>query len=135
MQYEEALIIGKRRRADAAAALSAYVKERVTDICAVKPAKDAGIDARDWEPVGEENFKEILIQTECDGNKVGTLLVVDRDNTAKAATLKRYPLPIALQMAAAFPLPVYVGRGGTLFQELQDEAMRKAQSIIQLPEL
>ena len=59
MEYEQALIIGKRRRTDAAMALSDYVRERVTEVCAVKPSKDSGLDARDWEPVGEESFKEI----------------------------------------------------------------------------
>jgi len=63
MEYEQALIIGKRRRTDAALALGTYVRERATEVCAVKPARGAGLDARDWEPVGEENFKELCART------------------------------------------------------------------------
>jgi hypothetical protein len=92
MQYEEALIIGKRRRTDAAMALAGYVRERVTEVCAVKPSKDSGLDARDWEPVGEESFKEICIRTGLTGDKEAYLLVVDRDGTAKACTQRTYPL-------------------------------------------
>jgi hypothetical protein len=44
-------------------ALGGYVRERVTEVCGVKPAKGAGLDPRDWEPVGEESFKEICIRT------------------------------------------------------------------------
>ena len=51
MDYEQASIIGKRRRADAAMLLSGYVRERVGEVCAVKPAKDEAMDARDREPV------------------------------------------------------------------------------------
>ena len=63
MEYQQALIIGKRRRSDAALALSMYMQERATDICAVKPAKGQGMDAKEWEPVGEQSFKEICIRT------------------------------------------------------------------------
>jgi hypothetical protein len=45
MEYEQALIIGRRRRADAAMALGGYMKERVMEVCAVKPSKDSGLDA------------------------------------------------------------------------------------------
>jgi hypothetical protein len=48
MGYEQAFIIGKRRRADAAAVLGGYLRERVGELCAVKPAKNQGLDARDW---------------------------------------------------------------------------------------
>ena len=72
MEYEQALIIGKRRRADAAVALSSYVRERAAEVCAVKPSKDSGLDAREWEPVGEENFKEICIRTES-GRRPGSV--------------------------------------------------------------
>jgi hypothetical protein len=47
MEYEQALTIGKWRRTDAAMALAGYVRERATEVCAVKPAKGAGLDARD----------------------------------------------------------------------------------------
>ena len=77
MEYEQALIIGKRRRADAAMALAGYVRERVTDLCAVKPSKDSGLDARDWDPVGEENFREVCIRRGPSGDEEAYLVVVD----------------------------------------------------------
>jgi hypothetical protein len=63
MEYQQALIMGRRGRSDAALALSMYMQERATDICAVKPAKGQGMDAKEWEPVGEQSFKEICIRT------------------------------------------------------------------------
>jgi hypothetical protein len=129
MEYEQALIIGKRRRADAAMALAGYVRERVTEVCAVQPAKGAGLDAREWEPVGEESFKELCIRRGLSGDEEAYLLVVDHDGTAKACTQRTYPLAIALQMAWAFPLPAYVGEGGALLAQATDAAMRKAQRV------
>ena len=135
MDYEQALIIGKRRRTDAALALGTYVRERAMEVCAVKLAKDAGLDARDWEPVGEENFKEICIRTSPAGDKEAFLLVVDADGTAKACTQRTYPLPIALQLAWAIPLPVCNTPNGALIGEIKEAAMRKVQEVPQLPEL
>jgi hypothetical protein len=135
MEYEQASIIGKRRRADAALALSNYVRERVAEVCAVKPSKDSGLDARDWRPVDEVNFKEICIRAGPTGDRDAYLLVVDGDGTAKACTQRTYPLPIAMQMAWAIPLPVYAGRSGELIAEIQDAAMRRAQQVPQMPEL
>jgi hypothetical protein len=110
-------------------ALAGYVRERVTEVCAVKPAKGTGLDARDWEPVGEESFKEVCIRTVLTGNREAYLLVVDRDGTAKACTQGTYPLPIALQMAWASPLPAYVSEGGTLLAQAAEAAMQKAQRV------
>jgi len=135
MEYEQALIIGKRRRTDAALALSNYVRERAGEVCAVKPSRDSGLDARDWEPVGEENFKEICIRTGPTGDREAYLLVVDGGGTAKACTQRTYPLPIAMQMAWAIPLPVYAGRNGELIAEIHEAAMKRAQQVPQLPEL
>jgi hypothetical protein len=134
MEFEEASIIGKRRRADAALALSGYMRERAAEVCAVKPARNAGLDARDWEPVGEQNFKEICIRSGPTGDNEAYLLVVDGDGTAKACTQRTYPLPIALQMAWAIPLPVFAGRDGRLIAMAQEAALRKAQSVRQVPE-
>ena len=135
MEYEQALIIGKRRRADAAMALAGYVRERVTEVCAVKPAKGAGLDAKDWDPVGEENYKEICIRRGPIGDEEAYLLIVDETGSAKACTQKLYPLSIAMQMAWGLPLPTYTGLGGTLLAQATDAAMRKAQQLAQLPEL
>jgi len=135
MEYEQALIIGKRRRADAAVALGGYVRERVTDLCAVKPSKDSGLDARDWEPVGEENFKEICVRIGPTGDEEAYLVVVDADGRAKACTQRTYPLPLALQMAQAIPLPTYAGPGASLMELIQADAMRKAQRIVQTPDV
>lgn len=135
MEFEQAAIVGKRRRADAALALGGYVRERAAEVCAVKPAKDAGLDARDWEPVGEVNFKEICPCAGPCGDPEAYLVVVDSDGTVKACTQRTYPWAIAVQMALAIPLPVYAGRGGALLAELTERAMRKAQTIAQLPEL
>jgi len=135
MEYEQALIIGKRRRADAAVALGGYVRERVTDLCAVKPSKDSGLDARDWDPVGEENFKEICIRRGPTGDEEAYLVVVDRDGAAKALTQRTYPLPLALQMAQAIPLPTYAGPGASLMELIHADAMRKAQRIVQTPDV
>ncbi|MGB6919333.1 MAG: hypothetical protein WBF96_12495, partial [Phycisphaerae bacterium] len=103
MEYEQAFIIGKRRRADAAVALGGYVRERVTDLCAVKPSKDSGLDARDWEPVGEENYKEICVRRGPSGDEEAYLVVVDGTGSPKACTQRTYPLPLALQMVQAIP--------------------------------
>ena len=135
MEYEQALIIGKRRRADAAVALGGYVRERVTDLCAVKPSKDSGLDARDWDPVGEENFKEICVRIGPTGDEEAYLVVVDADGRAKACTQRTYPLPLALQMAQAIPLPTYAGPGASLMELIQADAMRKAQRIVQTPDV
>jgi hypothetical protein len=43
MEYEQALIIGKRLRADAAMALGGYVREKAMEVCAVKPSKDSAL--------------------------------------------------------------------------------------------
>jgi len=135
MEYEQALIIGKRRRADAAVALGGYVRERVTDLCAVKPSKDSGLDARDWDPVGEENYKEICVRIGPTGDEEAYLVVVDADGRAKACTQRTYPLPLALQMAQAIPLPTYAGPGASLMELIQADAMRKAQRIVQTPDV
>jgi len=135
MEYEQALIIGKRQRADAAVALGGYVRERVTDLCAVKPSKDAGLDARDWDPVGEENYKEICIRRGPTGDEEAYLVVVDADGRAKACTQRTYPLPLALQMAQAIPLPTYAGPGASLMELIQADAMRKAQRFVQTPDV
>jgi hypothetical protein len=79
MDYEQASIIGKRRRADAAMLLSGRVRERVGEFCAVKAAKGQELDARDWEPVGEQSIKEISIRSGLGGDKEAFLLIVDRD--------------------------------------------------------
>ena len=135
MEYEQALIIGKRRRADAAVALGGYVRERVTDLCAVKPSKDAGLDARDWEPVGEENYKEVCIRRGPTGDEEAYLVVVDADGRAKACTQRTYPLSLALQMAQSIPLPTYAGPGAALWELLQAQEERRAKEIVQTPEV
>ena len=135
MEYEQALIIGRRRRADAAQFLSSYIKERVSDLCAVKPAKGAGLDAKDWEPVGEENYKEICIHRGPTGDEEVYLVVVDADGRAKACTQRTYPLPLALQMAQSIPLPTYAGPGAALWELLQAQAERRAKEIVQTPEV
>ena len=135
MEYEQALIIGKRRRADAAMALGGYVREKAMEVCAVKPSKDSGLDARDWEPVGEENYKELVVRRGLGDEREAYLVVVDADGTAKACTQKIYPLAIALQLAWAWPLPTYTGWDGTLMTIAQEEAMRKAQQRAHVPEL
>ena len=135
MEHEQASIIGKRRRADAAGALSRYLNDRTVEVCAVKPSKDSGLDARDWVPVGDVNFKDSCIRTGPMGDREAYLLVVDEGGTVKACTQKTYPLPIAMQLAWAIPLPVYAGRDGALMEEIQEAAMRRAQRAPQLPEL
>ena len=134
MEYEQALIVGKRRRSDAALALSCYVRERAAEVCAVKPAKGTSLDAGNWEPVGEENFKEICPRMGAGGDREAYLLVVDGGGTAKACTQRSYPLAIAVQMALATPLPLYGGPGGALAAELQARVMQKVQSLAELPE-
>ena len=135
MEFEQAAIIGKRRRADSAMALGGYVREKAMEVCAVKPSKDSGLDARDWEPVGEENYKELVVRRSLSDDREAYLVVVDADGTAKACTQRTYPLSIALQMAWAFPLPTYTGQGGTLLEQASEAAMRKAQQRAQVPEL
>jgi len=135
MEFEQAAIIGKRRRADAAQFLSSYIKERVSDLCAVKPAKGAGLDPKDWDPVGEESYKEICIRRGPTGDEEAYLVVVDADGRAKALTQRTYPLPLALQMAQSIPLPTYAGPGAALWELLQAQAERRAKEIVQTPEV
>jgi len=129
MEYEQALIIGKRRRADAAMALGGYIRERATEVCAVKPSKNSGLDARDWEPVGEESFKEICIHRGLSGDREAYLIVVDSDGRAKVCTQRTYPLSLALQMAQSIPLPTYTGPGASLLNLLRAKAMERAEEL------
>jgi hypothetical protein len=122
MEYEKALNIGKRRRGDAALMLSIHLGERAVEVCAVKPARQAGREARDWEPVGEENLKEICYRVNSSGDWEAYLVIVDGDGVTKACTRKNYPLRIALQMAQAMPLKVYMGPGGMLAGYVNEEA-------------
>ena len=135
MQYEEALIIGRRRRADAAVALSGYIREKAMEVCAVKPAKGASLDSCEFVPVGEENLKEVIFRRGPSGDMEAHVVVVDNDGTAKACTQRTYPTQIALQLAWSIPLPVYAGKDGQLMAHIAEEVNRKAQSIIQLPDL
>jgi len=61
------------------------MQERATDVCAVKPAKGQGMDAMEWEPVGEQSFKEICIRSSLSGDKEAYLLVVDESGTVSGA--------------------------------------------------
>ena len=135
MEFEQAAIIGKRRRLDAAIALTGYMREKAMEVCAVKPAKGAGLDAKDWDPVGEESFKEICIRRGPTGDEEAYLVVVDADGRAKACTQRTYPLPLALQMAQAIPLPTYAGPGAALWELLQAQAERRAKEVVQTPEV
>jgi len=135
MEFEQAAIIGKRRRADAALFLGGHMRERAAEVCAVKPAKGAGLDARDWEPVGEETYKEICIHRGPTGDEEVYLVLVDGDGRAKACTQRTYPLPLALQMVQAIPLPTYAGPGAMLWKLLQAQAERRAKEIVQTPEV
>ena len=135
MQYEEAVIIGKRRRADAAVALSGYIRERAMEVCAVKPAKGASLNSREFVPVGEENLKEVIFRRGPTGDMEAHVVVVDNDGTAKACTQRTYPTQIALQLAWSIPLPVYAGKDGQLMAHRAEEINRKVQGIVQLPEL
>ena len=93
------------------------------------------MDAKEWEPVGEQSFKEICIRTSLSGDKEAYLVLTDADGTVKACSQRVYPMQIALQIAWTIPLPAYAGPGGALMSEAQEEAMRKAQHTAQLPEV
>jgi hypothetical protein len=135
MEFEQAAIIGRRRRLDAAMALGGYVREKVVVVCTVKPSKDSGLDARDWDPVGEENYKELVIRRSLCDEREAYLVVVDADGRTKACTQRTYPLPLALQMAQSIPLPTYAGPGAALWELLQAQAERRAKEIVQTPEV
>ncbi|MCX5653802.1 MAG: hypothetical protein NTY65_04020 [Planctomycetota bacterium] len=90
---------------------------------------DPGYSARDWEPVGEENYKELVVRRGLGDDREAYLVVVDADGTAKACTQKVYPLAIAMQLAWGLPLPTYVGEGGTLLAQATEVAMQKAQRV------
>ena len=122
IEHEQALIIGKQRRAQATLALSIYVRQQAEEVCAVKPAKGGDPSSPRWEPVGEENFKEICYRLNGSGDWEAYLQIVDGDGVTKACTQKSYPLPIALQMAHAMPLKVYMGPGGMLAGYVNEEA-------------
>jgi hypothetical protein len=133
MEYQQALVIGKRRRSDAVYLLTMHMRERVMEVCALQPATDSGLDSRQWEPVGAECFKELCVRNDLMGNREAYLLVVDAKGTAKACTQRTYPLPIALQWVMAIPLPVYAGPGGVLMAQRIEEGLRKAKAMAQTP--
>ena len=134
MNYEEAIIIGKRRRSDAACALSRYLSERVAELCPVRPTKGSVVDACAFDPVGVESFRELCITAGTDGQRQALVLLVDAEGFAKACTQKTYPLPIAVQLALAIPLPVFAGRDGVLLGELVSRAARRVQADVRHPE-
>lgn len=133
MEYQEALTIGRKRRHDAYLALSFHMQEKAVEVCAVKPAKGAGVDAQDWEPVGEEKFKEICLTVSLSGAREARLLVVDGEGVAKACTQKSYPLPILVQMAYAMQLPVYRGPNSKLLAAMQEGSAREDKAVVHIP--
>ena len=130
MNYEEAIVVGKRRRSDAACALSRYLSERVAELCPVRPAKGSVVDACAFDPVGVESFRELCITAGPDGQRQALVVLVDAEGVAKACTQKTYPVPIAVQLALAIPLPVFAGRDGVLLGELASRAARKGQADV-----
>jgi hypothetical protein len=135
MEYQQALQIGVERRFIAMVALSRYLNEKAVDVCAVRPAIESRQNPNDWQPVGQASFKEVAMARSQHHGPEAYLVVVDEAGWAKACSQRTYPVSIALQLAAAMPLPVYDGAGGALFTHIQEESMRKAQGLAQLPDL
>ena len=125
MRYEQALKIGRARAEMAAEAIRRWTGVKATAVCAVKPA--LGSDPRTtgkWEPVGQRNYKEIARDDGIQGRGDYHLLVVDKIGSAKACSMKRFPLGKVLSLADRLPLSVAAPSKGELWKQLAEEDYR-----------
>jgi len=128
MDYKEALEIGQARARRAAEAIEKWTGAKACAVCAVKPAGDAGEEGpAEWEPVGENSWKEVA----CDEGFTGAggyhLLVVDEDGVPKASTVDRFALPMVIALAEGLPMPVADPGHGELWRLMgQAEERRTA---------
>ena len=125
MRYEQALKIGRARAEMAAEAIRRWTGVKATAVCAVKPA--LGSDPRTtgkWEPVGQRSYKEIARDDGMRGKGNYHLLIVDKSGTAKACTLKRFPLGEVLRLADRLPISVASPGEGELWKQLAEEDYR-----------
>lgn len=122
MRHEKALDVGIARAEVAAEAIRRWTGVKAIAVFAVKAVPRFGRRAREhWEPVGDHSYKEIARDDGMKGQGNYHLLVVDDGGTAKACTLKRYPLPEVLRLAERLPLAVASPGDGELWKQLTQQ--------------
>ena len=125
MEHKRALKVGRSRARQAARALRRCTGVEACDVCAVKPgSRVARTKTRDWEPVGEESWKEIARDNGRRGGGKYHLVIVDQDGTPKACSRERFPLRKALELADRVPLPVAEPGRGRLWRLLDEKVSR-----------
>jgi hypothetical protein len=123
MDYKLALDTGHKRAEQAAEALARWTGVQTYPLCAVQPAP--GSDPRtkgNWEPVGQQSYKEIARDEGIYGKGNYHVLVVDENGTAKACSRKRFALADVLRLVERLPLPVAAAGWGELWGALDRKA-------------
>lgn len=125
MEYEKALKMGRARAEQAAEIIRRWAGVKACAVCAVKagPTTDPG-QRGNWEPVGQRSYKEIARDDGMRGRGNYHLLIVDKGGTAKACTLKRFPLGEVLKLADRLPISVASPGEGELWKQLAEEDYR-----------
>jgi len=118
MKYEKALEIGRTRADMAAEVIQRWAGVKAIAVCAVKSAYGQNLEAREWEPVGKQSYKEIARDDGMLGGGNYHLLVVDKAGTAKACSMERFPLDKVLNLADRLPLIVAASYKGELWKQL-----------------
>lgn len=125
MRHEKALDIGIARAEVAAEAMRRWTGVEAIAVFAVRSISGSGRRAREsWEPVGHYNYKEIARDDGMRGGGNYHLLLVDENGTAKACTLKRYPLEEVLRLAERLPVGVAAPGEGELWKALAERDCR-----------
>jgi hypothetical protein len=126
MDYERALEIGRVRRKEAAQILRRWAGVRTCEVCAVRPrVRVKNGCAGGWEPVGEENYKDVMRKGGALTQADTYILVVDGDGNVKACSWEPLPLRKAVELANQLALPVPKGRRSELERYLEEADMRE----------
>ena len=127
MDYKHALKIGQMRRREAAKVLRQWTGLKACEVCAVRPRPRIRTPTNaDWEPVGDENYKDVMTKKDALTSATTSLLVVDADGNVKACAWEALPLEEALSMASRLPLPVSQAGVSELRRHLEEQDMRES---------
>jgi len=119
MDYKLALDTGRKRAEQAAEALARWTGVETYPLCAVQPAPGSERrGARDWEPVGQQSYKDIARDEGIYGRGNYHVLVVDEHGTAKACSRKLFGWVDVLRLVERLPLPVAAPGWGELWNAL-----------------
>ena len=118
MKYEKALDIGRTRAEMAAEVIKRWTGIKAIAVCAVKYPYGQSLGAGEWEPVGQQSYKEIARDDGMQGGGNYHLLVVDKAGTAKACSMERFPLEKVISLADRLPLIVAAPYKGELWKQL-----------------